>query len=300
MISYIGGKAHIGKWIKNYVPLDIETYVETFGGMFWVFFNLDHKYFQKLNHVVYNDFNPLNHNLMSACQSPQGFLAHLSEPQYEHQQKGIKDTPKEFGEKFYEFRDEIFAEDYVIHDIFETAAKYAYVLTQVFSGTAPEKATFMDYKGVYECKLQAFKNKLHDEKWQDKFRRITQTENMDFQEVIEKYDSDYTYFYVDPPYWKTENYYSAHDFDVDDHERLALTLKQTKGRWSLSYYRFDLLESWFPKYEYLWETKEFAKAASLKKEKTMGEELLILNYEKPFSTLDDFYVQLQDTSEDNE
>ena len=42
MISYIGGKSNIGKWIKDYVPRDIETYVETFGGMFWVFFNLDH------------------------------------------------------------------------------------------------------------------------------------------------------------------------------------------------------------------------------------------------------------------
>ena len=40
MISYIGGKARIGKWIVPYIPKDIETYVETFGGMFWVFFNM--------------------------------------------------------------------------------------------------------------------------------------------------------------------------------------------------------------------------------------------------------------------
>jgi len=40
MISYIGGKARIGKWIKEYIPQDIETYVEGFSGMFWVFFNM--------------------------------------------------------------------------------------------------------------------------------------------------------------------------------------------------------------------------------------------------------------------
>ena len=34
-----------------------------------------------------------------------------------------------------------------------------------------------------------------------------------------------TYYYVDPPYWKTENYYSNHDFDRADHERLAECLK---------------------------------------------------------------------------
>ena len=60
MISYIGGKARIGKWIVPYIPKDIETYVETFGGMFWVFFNMDLKNYPNLKTVVYNDFNGLN------------------------------------------------------------------------------------------------------------------------------------------------------------------------------------------------------------------------------------------------
>ena len=41
MISYIGGKARIGKWIVPFIPRDIETYCEPFSGMFWVFFNMD-------------------------------------------------------------------------------------------------------------------------------------------------------------------------------------------------------------------------------------------------------------------
>ena len=33
MISYTdGGKSQIGTWIRDYIPNDIETYVETFGG----------------------------------------------------------------------------------------------------------------------------------------------------------------------------------------------------------------------------------------------------------------------------
>ena len=52
MISYIGGKSIIGKWIRDYIPTDIETYVETFGGMFWVWFCMDNTWdFKK---VVYN------------------------------------------------------------------------------------------------------------------------------------------------------------------------------------------------------------------------------------------------------
>ena len=98
--------------------------------------------------------------------------------------------------------------------------------------------------------------------------------------MIEKYDSEKTYFYVDPPYWKTENYYSNHDFDRGDHERLAKTLLSIKGLFSLSYYDFPLLREWFSPYEYVWEKKEFAKAAAAKsgKKQNMGEELLIMNY----------------------
>jgi DNA adenine methylase len=103
---------------------------------------------------------------------------------------------------------------------------------------------------------------------------------MDFADLIVKYDSPTTYFYLDPPYFKTENYYSNHDFDRDDHERLANVLDEVKGKFSLSYYDFDLLHEWFPEDKYRWERKEFAKAAAAKKGKTqnMGEELLIMNY----------------------
>jgi hypothetical protein len=61
---------------------------------------------------------------------------------------------------------------------------------------------------------------------------------------------------------------------------LANCLKEIKGKFSLSYYDFPLLSEWFPKDQYVWEKKEFAKAAAAKKGKsqTMGEELLIMNY----------------------
>jgi hypothetical protein len=40
--------------------------------------------------------------------------------------------------------------------------------------------------------------------------------------------------------------------------------------------------TWFPESQFVWEKKEFAKAAAAKKGKTqnMGEELLIMNYSK--------------------
>jgi DNA adenine methylase len=135
-------------------------------------------------------------------------------------------------------------------------------------------------KGKYRCKYLSFRDKLSKPDWVDHFLKITDVENMDFQTVIEKYDSPSTYIYLDPPYWKTENYYNNHDFDSADHKRLADVLNQVEGKFSLSYYDFELLHEWFPKDRFRWEEKEFAKAAAAKKGKkqNMGKELLILNY----------------------
>ena len=153
-------------------------------------------------------------------------------------------------------------------------------MTQVFSGSKPETSSYIDLKGKYKSKYLTFRDKLSKPDWVEHFLRITDVENMDFQDVINKYDGEKSYFYVDPPYWKTENYYSNHDFDREDHERLANVLKEMEGKFSLSYYDFPLLSEWFPKNEYTWEMKEFAKAASAKKgeKQNMGQELLIMNY----------------------
>jgi DNA adenine methylase len=278
-LSYIGGKSKIGKWIVPFIPTDIETYVEPFSGMFWVFFNMDLKQFPNLKKVVYNDFNPLNYNLYQCLQNPQELLKVINS--IPCQEFGVEPTPPIYKEQFVNFQAEIFGENVSIKPYdYEFAAKYAYVLSQVFSGSKPETSSFIDLKGKYKSKYLTFRDKLSKPDWVEHFLRITDVENMDFQDVIEKYDGPNTYFYTDPPYWKTENYYSNHDFDRGDHERLADCLKNIKGKFSLSYYDFVLLHEWFPEEKYKWEKKEFAKAAAAKKGKTqnMGEELLIMNY----------------------
>jgi DNA adenine methylase len=279
MLSYIGGKSKIGKWIVDYYPQDMETYVETFGGMFWCFYNMDMEKYPNLKRVVYNDFNPLNYNLFQCIQNPSELLKSVNE--IPCQQKGEEVTPEDYKLLFKDFQTEIFDPKFVVNGPdYEVAAKYAYILTQVFSGSKPETSSYIDLKGKYKSKYLTFRDKLQNEKWIEKFLKITDVENMDFEEVIKKYDSENTYFYLDPPYWKTENYYSNHDFDSGDHERLANVLKNIKGKFSLSYYDFELLHDWFPETDYVWKSKDFVKAAAATKGKTQnkGTELLIMNY----------------------
>ena len=279
MLSYIGGKSKIGKWIKDFYPSDMETYVETFGGMFWCYFNMDLSKFPNLKRVVYNDFNPLNYNLFMCLQNPDVLLSAVN--RIPCQQQGVEDTPSIYKEQFIEFQKELFGQGFTINSPdYDAAAKYAYILTSVFSGSKPETSSFIDLKGKYKSKFLTFRDKLSKPDWVEHFNKISHFRLGDFENVINEFDSPTTYFYVDPPYWKTENYYSNHDFDRDDHERLAKVLTSIKGKFSLSYYDFELLSLWYPKETYTWEMKEFAKAAAAKKGvlQNMGQELLIMNY----------------------
>ena len=214
MISYIGGKARIGKWIVPQIPTDIETYVEGFSGMFWVFFNMNLSKFPKLKTVVYNDYNRLNANLMKWSKQYDILWEELAK--YPCQQLGVIDTPPEYAEMFKTYQKEVFNPELVIteENSLDIAGKYVYVLCQIFSGSKPETSSYTDYKGKYRCKVLIFMDKLKHPKYREHFDKLTFVENMDFKDVVEKYDSPTTYFYMDPPYWKTENYYSNHDFEV--------------------------------------------------------------------------------------
>jgi DNA adenine methylase len=279
MLSYIGGKSKIGKWIVEQYPNEMETYVEGFGGMFWCFFNMDLNKFHNLNRVVYNDFNRLNYNLFKCLERPEELLKAINS--IPCQEIGIENTPELYKILFNNFQQNLFSGEINISSPdYMIAAQYVYIVTQVFSGSKPESSGYIDLKGKYKSKYLTFRDKLMKPNWLEHFMKITNVENLDFETLVTKYDSPTTYGYFDPPYWKTENYYSNHDFDSEDHERLSKVLKSMSGKFSLSYYDFDLLSQWFPKNEYRWISKDFVKAAAATKGKTQnkGTEILIMNY----------------------
>jgi len=280
MISWIGGKSRISKWIIPFIPKDIETFVEPFSGMLWVFFKMNLKHYSNLKTVVYNDYNGLNANLFRCAKDYDKLWDELAK--YPCQQLNVVDTPPEYGELFRKCQKEVFDSDLVLGDEpnFEIAGKYVYVVTQVFSGSRPGTSSYLDYKGKYRCKVLIFMDKLKDKNFREHFDRINFVESMDFEDCIKKYDSPSTYFYLDPPYFSTESYYSNHIFTKDTHERLIKTLKTVKGKFGLSYYDFPQLSEWLPKDQYNWESQNFKKASAAKKNtlQNEGTELLIMNY----------------------
>ena len=161
-LSYIGGKSKVSVFIKPFIPKNTEVYVEPFSGMFWVFFKLELPTFPNLKKVVYNDVNPLNVNFFNALRDPMK-LWEMSE-----------NTPIEDSELFEKFKSEIFDENLVLDPNvanFDIAYKYAYVLSQVWSGTDPRKGRliknggYVGKDGVYKSKFEIFRSKLPDPKW---------------------------------------------------------------------------------------------------------------------------------------
>ena len=276
MFSYLGGKKFQAKWIASQFPKH-NTYVEPFGGAYWVYFMANHQIDQAHTNV-YNDFNKDIANIFHCARyDDQKFLKSLLS--YEDQNK----------ELFDQFRSELipFNTNFELGDI-DRATKYLYLQTQSFSGdTLTEKTKFVHLKGKYRSKYLHFIDKISNKKWLYHIKGINHVHNESFETVIDLYDKSDTLFYCDPPYYKMENYY-VQDFQRSQHEDLANKLKSIKGKFVLSYYDFPQLSEWFPKEEYHWISKEFSKANSTKSKKkttSRGKEILVMNF-KPALTLE--------------
>ena len=75
---------------------------------------------------------------------------------------------------------------------------------------------------------------------QDRMANIV-VENQDFETLIKHYDRPDAFFYLDPPYFSTEDMYEV-GFGWDDHVRLRDTLKNIKGKFLLSYNDCEIRE----------------------------------------------------------
>jgi DNA adenine methylase len=278
MISYIGGKYKQASWMYDYIP-DTETfneYAEVFGGAYWFYLRTD--MYKNVKKAYYNDFNRLMVNMFT-CAKPENVYSFLDQIDKD----GIKSQDSKLFESFrdevYELENSSKIDTFKIPD-FKLAYKYPYLLTQVFSGTAIKSNTKMtDLKGKYKSKFDAFLNRVKNPDIQKKLAKV-ETSNMDFEKFIQTHDKEDIFIYLDPPYYDTETYYGFHQFGKEDHLRLAEAVKKMKGKFMISYYDFPDLEKWFPRYQYRWVEKDFAKSGgAVKGKKTnTGTEVLIMNY----------------------
>ena len=248
MIPYLGNKSSISDFLKQYVPKNPNKWVEPFGGGFGLYFNIDLKDYPDTK-FIYNDINPLNCILFE----------HLKTDKFINKVKNTNITKEVFENSYNDIIDS------------EPKRKSKKVIK---SGSSEDKALSWliilccgdskdlmskDFKG--NSGFEILKYKLS--RYSEYFKRIT-ISNTDYKDILSQYDSEETFFYLDPPYYGFEKYYINNDFNEKSHSELCDELKKLKSKWLLSYYKFDELEKWYSNYKIV------------SKKNNLSEEFLIL------------------------
>jgi len=292
LTGWFGGKNSMSKWIYSYIPKDIKNYVEVFSGSMAIYFNED---FKHCDNIVFNDFNKLQTNFISCCKDYEKMLSELEKSflpgGFLHCDKTIPDDIKKHYRNLYtdtknpakcDFYDNM---NFDIPN-YEKAVIYSFMITSAFNACHARGAGFSGVTKTNKLKVTTLINKLKKEDYHIKLNKLNNIEYLDFEELINKWDSEDTFLYLDPPYKYTDgngthdqDYGSKEIFGDSSHKRLANLLKKSKSRWSLSYYWFEELEEWFPRDRYIWKTKEFHRPSASFSNSEKGVELLILNYD---------------------
>lgn len=111
----------------------------------------------------------------------------------------------------------------ILTDI-QRAARFFYLQKLAFGGKvssrtfgiSPSSPPRLNYLRIEEDLVQA--NERLAQVW---------IESLDWQKCIERWDRDYTLFFLDPPYWQTEGY--GVPFEFEQYERLAEAMATMKG-----------------------------------------------------------------------
>ena len=219
MIPYLGQKSNFYNFIVPNIPTDISVYSEPFGGGFSIFFCLDMEKYRDTQ-FIYNDINKFNAELFHQLKDD-NFVDKISDIVVDES-------------KFYQIQKNLYSNNWTS---FEVAVNWLILLccsSNRYDITNSEFGNDSEFE-IIKVKLKYRKNH---------FDRIV-VNNCDYKEIIEKYDSESTFFYLDPPYKSFEHYYINHNFTDESHEELSKILRGIKGKFALSYYYFSEIEKWY-------------------------------------------------------
>ncbi len=224
LISYIGGKYYLVNWIISLLPKGT-VYVEPFGGGASVLLN-------KPRHQVevYNDINEKLVNLFRCIQDDIAFqkLYHR-----------LYWTPASLSEFLKSI--EILKSP---TDPIDTAWAVFVFMNQVFSGKfeytkgnwrrARSKNIGLEFQNKIS-RLPLIKNRLKN----------VLILNQNALDIIQAYDSEFTVFYLDPPYpLNVRNSNSVrYEKEFFEHDQLINLLSKIKGKFALSSYNNSIYEN---------------------------------------------------------
>lgn len=291
LCGYFGGKSSISKFLYTIFPSTekkYKTYIEPFSGSFAVYFKEDMSVYG-FEEIVYNDINYYMVNFMSCFQVDNEFDAiykqylQKGQPLYFDITKTEEERKAYFKSLFYQWREElepISKNDVGIYNV-ELGLKYGFLINHCFNSCNPFTGGF-SYKETKSntTKYHQIGKRINDADFIAKAKAITTFSSLDFETVMDQYDSTSTYCLIDCPYAGFEAYYVSDDeFSFQDHFRLAKTVARSNADIMVTYYDYPGLGLLYPKENNNWYNYQFSTSAgSHNGESSKGNEVIITNY----------------------
>lgn len=230
-IKYYGGKSYMTKIIKSYFPCDYDIYVEGFGGGASVLLSMDAKGIE-----VYNDLGENVYSLFKVL-SDNDMFARLKER--------MDLTP--YSEQIRnEFKTDLKGE----LSIEDRAYKFLFVNRASFNGVGGFSTTMIVRRGMSKSTSDYLSMidglpRLHE--------RLSSViiEHKDIFDIIDKYDRENVFMYLDPPYVKsTRKSNTTYEVEMTDdkHKKLCERLLNYKGKCLISGYDSEIYKILDEKY----------------------------------------------------
>lgn len=207
--GWIGGKHHLAKDIIKRIP-EHACYCEPFAGAAWVLFSKEPSDAEVLNDInsdIVTLYRVIRFHLRE-------FIEHF---------KWLLCAREEF-QRFMATPPE------VLTDI-QRAVRFYYVQRQSFGGRVVHPSYGYSTKRGPRLNLLRIEEDLSEAHL--RLSRVY-VEHLSYADVITRYDRPETFFYLDPPYFRCEDYYGKGVFTREDFARLRNLLRGIKGRFLMS------------------------------------------------------------------
>jgi DNA adenine methylase len=113
----------------------------------------------------------------------------------------------------------------------ERAARFLYLQRLAFAGRVKGRSFGVDTVNGHNFDIRRIEPRLR--RLHDRLAGVI-IENLDWEDCLRVYDREGTLFYLDPPYWGSEDDYGPGLFAPLSFEALAAALRETRGRFLLS------------------------------------------------------------------
>lgn len=207
-LNYMGGKSRLVKTIVPLIPSDHVLYCEPFCGASWVLFGKE-----RSQHEVINDLDAELATFWRVLQNHlEEFLRYFK---YAVVSRSIFELEKK-------------KDPSTLTDI-QRATRYYYLQRLAFGGRTVGRTFGTAATGPANLNLLTIEDTLLEVHW--RLARVT-IENLPALDCIRRYDREETFFYIDPPYFRTAGY--AVPWEEKDFASLRKTLDAVRGRFIVS------------------------------------------------------------------